>query len=69
LSGRRADNAPFRDKPAGALIGRIGNGTPLFLGERGQVRVSNTGRLYLSVNDDYLQDNSGEYRVALTVRR
>jgi hypothetical protein len=23
----------------------------------------------LSVNDDYLQDNSGEYRVALTVRR
>ena len=38
------------------------------LGERGQVRVSNTGRLYLSVNDDYLQDNSGEYRVTLTVR-
>jgi Ca2+-binding EF-hand superfamily protein len=69
LSGRRADNAPFRDKPAGALIGRIGNGTPLFLGERGQVRVFNTGRLYMSVNDDYLQDNSGEYRVALTVRR
>jgi hypothetical protein len=69
LSGRRADNAPFRDKPAGALIARVGIGTPLFLGERGQVRVSNTGRLYLSVNDDYLQDNSGEYRVALTVRR
>jgi Ca2+-binding EF-hand superfamily protein len=67
-SGRHADNAPFRDRPAGALIARIGNGSPLFLGERGQVNVRNTGRLYLSVNDDYLQDNSGEYRVTLTVR-
>lgn len=67
-SGRRADNAPFRDRPAGALIGRIGNGAPVFLGERGQVSVPRSGRLYLSVNDDYLQDNSGEYRVMLTVR-
>jgi Ca2+-binding EF-hand superfamily protein len=68
-SGRRADNAPFRDQPAGALIGRIGNGSPLFLGERGEVTVRNTGRLYLSVNDDYLNDNSGEYRVTITVRQ
>jgi Ca2+-binding EF-hand superfamily protein len=68
LSGRRADNAPFRDKPAGALIGRIGNGAPIFLGEEGRLNASNTGRLYLSVNDDYLQDNSGDYRVTLTVR-
>ncbi len=67
-SGRRADNAPFSDRPAGALIGRIGNGAPLFLGERGQVSVPRSGRLYLSVNDDYLQDNTGEYRVTLSVR-
>jgi len=67
-SGRRADNAPFRDRPAGALIGRIGTGAPIFMGDSGQVNVSNTGRLYLSVNDDYLQDNSGEYRVTITLR-
>ncbi len=67
-SGRRADNAPFRDRPAGALIGRIGNGNPIFMGEAGRISASNSGRLYLSVNDDYLQDNSGEYRVTLTVR-
>jgi Ca2+-binding EF-hand superfamily protein len=67
-SGRRADNAPFKDRPAGALIGRIGNGSPIFMGEAGRVRTATTGRLYLSVNDDYLQDNSGEYRVKLTVR-
>lgn len=68
FSGRRADNAPFRDKPAGALIGRIGDSGPIFMGEAGRVRAATTGRLYLSVNDDYLQDNSGEYRVNLTVR-
>jgi hypothetical protein len=38
------------------------------MGDSGQVNVSNTGRLYLSVNDDYLQDNSGEYRVTITLR-
>jgi len=68
-SGRHADNAPFRDKPAGALIGRIGNGAPIFMGEAGRVNASTSGRLYLSVNDDYLQDNSGDYRVTLTVRQ
>ena len=68
FNGRHADNAPFPNRPAGALIGRIGNGAPLYLGERGQVSVPRSGRLYLSVNDDYLQDNSGDYRVTLTVR-
>ena len=67
-SGRHADNAPFRNRPAGALIGRIGNGAPVYLGEHGQVSVPRSGRLYLSVNDDYLQDNTGEYRVMLTIR-
>jgi len=69
VNGRRADNAPFRDRPAGALIGRIGSGAPIFVGDSGRITVSNTGRLYLSVNDDYLDDNSGEYRVTIAVRR
>lgn len=68
FSGRHADNAPFRNRPAGALIGRIGSGAPVYLGERGQLSVPRSGRLYLSVNDDYLQDNSGDYRVTLSVR-
>lgn len=68
-TGRRAENAPFKDRPAGALIGRIGSGGPIFIGDSGRVNVSNTGRLYLSVNDDYLQDNTGEYRVTVSVRR
>ena len=69
LSGRHADNAPFRDRPAGALIGRIGNGAPVFMGESGRLNATTTGRLYLSVNDDYLGDNTGEYRVTIAVRR
>jgi Ca2+-binding EF-hand superfamily protein len=68
-NGRHADNAPFRDKPAGALIGRIGSGGAIFMGDNGRVNVATTGRLYLSVNDDYLEDNTGEYRVTISVRR
>jgi EF hand domain-containing protein len=68
-NGRTADNAPFRDRPAGALIGHIGNGAPIFMGDNGRVNVATTGRLYLSVNDDFLQDNTGEYRVMISVRR
>jgi Ca2+-binding EF-hand superfamily protein len=69
VSGRRAAEAPLRDKPAGALIARIGNGSPIFLGENGEVRAETDGRLYFSVNDDYLMDNSGDYRVTVTIRR
>jgi Ca2+-binding EF-hand superfamily protein len=68
-SGRRAENAPIKDKPAGALIARIGNGSPVFLGASGELRAANTGRLYFGVNDDYLMDNSGDYRVTVNVRR
>jgi hypothetical protein len=28
-----------------------------------------TGRLYLSVNDDHLADNTGEFTVAVALRR
>jgi hypothetical protein len=66
-SGRRADNAPFRDQPAGALIGRIGNGTPFLIGNLGAFTATGTGQLYLGVNDDHLLDNSGEFIVTLDV--
>jgi Ca2+-binding EF-hand superfamily protein len=68
-SGRRAGDAPFKDRPAGALIARIGSASPIFLGADGEVRAASSGRLYFSVNDDYLMDNSGDYRVTLTLRR
>ena len=67
-SGRRAPEAPVRDAAAGGLIARVGNGSSMFLGARGTMRAPISGRLYLSVNDDYLGDNSGDFRVNVTVR-
>lgn len=61
-------NRPMANQPGGALIGRIGTGTGtgdmFYVGaDRGTFRARTSGRLYLGVNDDYLQDNSGSFRV------
>jgi hypothetical protein len=66
-SGRHAPDAPLRQEPAGSLIARIGNSGPIFIGDRRSVRAPMSGRVYLGVNDDYLVDNSGEFRVMVTV--
>jgi Ca2+-binding EF-hand superfamily protein len=69
-TGRLAPDAPLRQQPAGALIGRIGDSQPFLIGDRETLaRVANSGRLFLSVNDDYLGDNTGEFRVSVSVRR
>ncbi len=68
-NGRRAEAAPLRDDPAGALIARIDNGAPMFVGSRRTFATTDTGRLYLAVNDDFFQDNTGEYRATITVGR
>jgi hypothetical protein len=69
-SGRRAPNAPLPRAAAGTLIARIGNSAPLIIGaQRTITRAPVSGRLYLGVNDDHLPDNSGEYRVSVTIER
>jgi hypothetical protein len=67
-SGRRAADSPLSNQVAGALIGRIDNGDPFFIGNRRTVRAPSSGRLYLGVNDDYLEDNSGTFRVMVGVQ-
>jgi hypothetical protein len=58
---------PVQGAPAGALVGRIGNGTPFLIGGNAQpIPVNGVGRLYLGVNDDQLADNSGEYHVSVS---
>jgi hypothetical protein len=67
-SGRHALDAPLRQSPAGGLIARIGNDAPIFIGDLRVIRRSPVGgRLYLGVNDDHLADNSGQYRVTVTI--
>jgi hypothetical protein len=58
---------PMPDRNAAALIGKIGeDGDPFFIGNaRGALRVRGSGRLYLGLNDDFLQDNSGSLRVVI----
>jgi hypothetical protein len=67
LSGRRAVNAPLPQTPAGALIGRIGNGQPFGIGMGpANINAPGTGRLYFGVNDDGMGDNNGQYEVRVT---
>ena len=68
LSGRHADKAPIPSIPAGALIGRIGNGQPFPIGDTTNAfDVPDTGRLFLSVNDDHVADNSGNFVVKVWI--
>ena len=63
---RHNANRPIPGRPGGALIGRIGGSDPFFIGdEKGPIRMRESGRLSLGVNDDYLQDNSGSFRVTV----
>jgi Ca2+-binding EF-hand superfamily protein len=69
-SKRLATDAPMPERLAGALIGRVETRAPFFIGNRtSAMPVRYTGRLYLSVNDDHLADNRGEYRVQVAVLR
>jgi hypothetical protein len=62
----RNPNRPIPNRNAAALIGRIGNGDPFFIGgDRGEFRARDSGPLYLGINDDFLQDNSGAFRVMI----
>lgn len=60
-------NRPLPNRPAAALIGRVGNSNDFFFigGEQGAIRMRASGRLYLGVNDDFLGDNSGNFRVTV----
>ena len=54
-------------RPAAALIGRIGESDDyFFIGEdAGAIRPRGSGRLFLGINDDFLQDNSGAFLVTV----
>ncbi len=63
---RQNPNRPISGRPGGSLIGRVGDSGAFYIGdERGPIRMREGGRLYLGVNDDYLEDNSGSWRVTI----
>jgi len=64
----RNDSRPIPGRPAAALIGRVGDGSDVFFigDDQGPMRMRASGRLYLGVNDDYLKDNTGSFRVTVS---
>jgi hypothetical protein len=58
--------APLPKAFAGALIGRIDNGRPFGIGDQTSLVMPASGILYLGVNDDSVNDNSGEFKVVLS---
>ena len=60
-------NPPLRSGAVGLLIARVGNSQIIPIGEQRTVRAPVSGQVYLAVNDDILDDNSGEYRVRISV--
>jgi hypothetical protein len=60
-------NRPMPNRPAAALIGKVGEGEDYFFigDDTGPIRVRNGGRVYLGVNDDVLNDNRGAFRVVV----
>jgi hypothetical protein len=63
----RNDSRPIPARPAAGLIGRVGGSNDYFFigDDESGIRMRSSGRLYLGVNDDYLKDNTGSFRVTV----
>jgi hypothetical protein len=66
-SSRRTESAPIPVAAVGTLIGRVGHGQSFSIGGTTQaLDMPATGRLYLAVNDDHVDDNSGNFVVKIS---
>jgi hypothetical protein len=62
----RNPSRPIPARPAAALIARIGDDAPFFIGsDTAGIRMRGSGTLFLGVNDDSFEDNSGSFRVTI----
>lgn len=66
LNQKRVGGAPIPSALAGALIGRVNNGAPFAIGNQASVRMPAGGTLFLGINDDNTNDNSGQYNVVIS---
>ena len=61
---------PVNDVGRGALIGKLGEGgrvQAFLIGERGEFDVDRDGRLFLGINDDKYDTNSGSFQVTVEI--
>jgi hypothetical protein len=59
-------NPPVKGAAGGALIGRVGNSEPFLVGSNGSVRMPANGELFLGINDDNFNDNTGDFFVTIS---
>ena len=64
-SGQNDPGSPLPQAFSGALIGRIGNGSPFGIGTQTQIEMPESGQLFLGINDSVLTDNDGAFRVEI----
>jgi hypothetical protein len=65
-TGRIDPEARMPKSLAGSLMGRIGEAAPFGIGDQtNPLAMPASGRLYLGVNDGYLNDNSGQFAVVI----
>ena len=65
-SGRKAGNSPVPSMTGGALVGRIDNGQAFVVGSDRDIAMPAGGRLYLGINDDVVNDNTGSFDVQIS---
>jgi hypothetical protein len=63
----RTEGATMPTGNVGGLVARFGNSPPLFIGESRTFRTGMDGRLYLGVNDNFFDDNTGAFTVTVDV--
>lgn len=63
----RTEGATMPNARVGGLVARFGNSPPVFIGESRTFRAPRAGRLYLGVNDNFFDDNTGQFNVTVDV--
>jgi WD40 repeat protein len=69
LEGQYHGGAPLPDAPLGALLGRIGNDKPFFIGEELVVIAREAGKLAFRINDTWFGDNIGALDLQVEIQR
>jgi Ca2+-binding EF-hand superfamily protein len=67
IDSGRTEGATIPNARVGGLVARFGNSPPVFIGESRTFRAPRAGRLYLGVNDNFFDDNTGQFNVTVDV--
>jgi hypothetical protein len=67
VASGRTEGATMPNANVGGLVARFGDSAPLFIGESRTFRTARGGRLYLGVNDNFFDDNTGQFNVTVDV--